>query len=214
MIHPDTELRFVSHEIGLGVFAKAPIPRGTLTYVPDELEIRVTPQRFKALPELLQEHVERYSYIDAHGVRVMSWDLAKYTNHACDPNTLSTGWGFEIALRDIAPGEEITDDYGLFNVPAPIRVACPNCAECRGFVRADDPLRLGDIWDHRVQTALDFVRAVDQPLWPVMDARTARDFEAFLDGRGPYRSVSLLMRPIPPPRAVFAHDAATALDDV
>ena len=32
MIHPDTELRFISPEIGFGVFATKLIPQGTITW--------------------------------------------------------------------------------------------------------------------------------------------------------------------------------------
>ena len=36
MIHPDTELRFISDEVGYGVFATALIGRGTITWVRGE----------------------------------------------------------------------------------------------------------------------------------------------------------------------------------
>ena len=36
-----------------------------------------------------------------------------YLNHACDPNAIGTERDAVVALRDIAPGEEITIDYRL-----------------------------------------------------------------------------------------------------
>lgn len=39
MVHPATELRFINNLKGRGVFAIKPIPKGTLTYVMDELEV-------------------------------------------------------------------------------------------------------------------------------------------------------------------------------
>ena len=42
MIHPKTELRFVNDDIGYGVFATEFIPKGTILYVKDELEIKVS----------------------------------------------------------------------------------------------------------------------------------------------------------------------------
>jgi len=39
MIHPHTEVRVVSPEIGLGVFATKFIPKGTIMYVIDEMEL-------------------------------------------------------------------------------------------------------------------------------------------------------------------------------
>ena len=120
MIHPDTELRKVNDTIGYGVFAKCDIPKGTIVYVKDPLEIEVEPERFEELDPTYQSIVNWFSYIDERGVRIISWDIAKYVNHSCDANSISTGYGFEIATRDIAAGEEITDEYGIFNLPAPL----------------------------------------------------------------------------------------------
>ena len=38
------------------------------------------------------------------GTEDEDFDHGKYENHACDPNTLTTGFGFDIAVRDIQPG--------------------------------------------------------------------------------------------------------------
>jgi len=37
MIHPHTELRFISEQVGHGVLATQIIPRGTMVYVKDRL---------------------------------------------------------------------------------------------------------------------------------------------------------------------------------
>jgi hypothetical protein len=124
MIHPDTELRLVSEAIGYDVFATQPIPRGTVTYVKDGLEIELTSRQFERLDEVHRQIVDKYSCIDPRGKRIVSWDHARYVNHRCVCNTISTGCGFEIANRDIAAGEEITDEYGLFNLQAPMAVDC------------------------------------------------------------------------------------------
>jgi hypothetical protein len=207
VIHPDTELRFVSAAIGLGVFATRPIPRGTITYVIDPFEVRVPRSRFRAVPPLLRPALERYAYVDARGDHVMSWDHARYVNHCCEPNTISTGWGFEIALRDIAAGEELTDDYGLFNPDQPMPVSCGRPCPCRGRVEPDDLERFADIWDARIRAALDFHGAVAQPLAPLLDTRTRAELEAFVAGRGRYRSVrELERRPAPRERGAALRD--------
>jgi uncharacterized protein len=118
MIHPNSRIQFISDNVGCGVFATAFIPKGTIVYVKDFMELTITPEQYEKLPHVLQEKVEKYSYIENQGNRIVSWDHGKYVNHCCDCNTISTGYGFEIAIRDIHPGEEITDEYGLFNVPA------------------------------------------------------------------------------------------------
>ena len=200
MIHPSTELRFVSPAIGHGVFATAPIPRGTLVYVKDLLEVEVDPARFAQLDARHQAIVERYSYRDERGVRVLSWDHAKYVNHRCDCNTMSTGWGFEVALRDIAAGEEITDEYGLFNIEEVVPLAC-GCPGCRGELRPDDVDRLHPQWDEAVAAALEQTPAVDQPLWDFLPPQTQRDLGRYLRGLAPYRSVyGLKFLPQQPPR--------------
>lgn len=194
MIHPRTELRFVSPEIGLGVFATEPIPAGTLVYVKDQLEIEITPERFAAMDSHHRLLVERYSYTDESGIRILSWDLAKYVNHRCDCNTMSTGYGFEIALRDIAPGEEITDEYGLLNVTEEVPLSC-RCRHCRLVLRPDDLETFGLIWDRQVQAALRCVNRVPQPLWPLLDSRTVTRLQHYLASGEGYVPVASLRWP-------------------
>jgi uncharacterized protein len=191
MIHPATELRQVSVHIGHGVFATRRIPRGTITYVRDGLEIELTPRQFERLDEIHRQIVDKYSYIDPRGRRVVSWDHAKYVNHRCECNTMSTGYGFEIALCDIEAGEEITDEYGLFNLREPMPVDC-GCRRCRKVIRPGDITRLAAGWDSRVKAALAELPTVEQPLWYLVDRRTQRAVEGYLAGRQPYRSVTTL----------------------
>lgn len=191
MIHPHTELRHVNPEIGLGVFATALIPKGTLVYVKDALDIEITAAQFAQLASVSRRLADKYAYIDERGIRIVSWDHAKYVNHRCECNTISTGYGFEIALQDIAQGEEVTDDYGLFNISAPFAVSC-GCTRCRRVVQASDIDRYGEVWDARVRDALQFVRAVPQPLWELLDPATLAALDGYLAGQQPYRSVRVL----------------------
>lgn len=191
MIHPDTELRFVNKNIGYGVFATAAMPAGTVVYVKDPLEIKLTQKQFAALTEPYRTVAEKYSYIDQHGVRIISWDHAKYVNHRCDCNTMSTGYGFEIAIRDIRPGEEITDEYGLFNIEREIALAC-RCPNCRHVLRPSDVDTYCAIWDALVIEALNQVPRVTQPLWDFMDPLTRQDVMDYLNGQKAYRSVRSL----------------------
>ena len=114
MLHPDTELKLVDPEVSYGVFATRPLPAGTITYVRDAPEVTVTPEAYRRCAPELRVAVDRYSYVDERSDRVVSWDFAKYVNHYCRPNSMSTGYGFEATLRDIAAGEQITDEYALF----------------------------------------------------------------------------------------------------
>jgi len=188
MIHPDCTLRFVSPAIGFGVFATAPIPMGSLVYVKDELELEISPERYRDQPAAVQQAIEKYSYIDERGQRMLSWDFAKYVNHCCDFNTISTAYGFEIAIRDIMPGEELTDEYGLFNLEHPMPVCCGK-AHCRGMVYQDDVLRFAERWDELIRSALKASAGVQQPLWSLMDEQTQTALRAFQKDNRQYRSV-------------------------
>ncbi len=195
-MHPDTELRFVNDQIGYGVFAKQPLPQGTMVYVKDRLEIEVTPHQYADLDVASRQVVDKYSYRDERGVRVVSWDFAKYVNHCCQFNTISTGYGFEIAVRDIAAGEQITDEYGIFNMDGEITLCCQQ-GPCRGRVSAEDFDLYYPVWDEKIRIALAHFDAVPQPLLPFLRKKTLRELGLYLHKGGAYRSVyALRHRPV------------------
>lgn len=181
MIHPDTELRFVSPAVGYGVFATRRIPRGTVTWILDPLDQLLPPTRVAELSPANQDLLIRYAYLDQRGNTVLSWDHGRFVNHSCDSSTASGGNDeFEIALRDIEAGEEITDDYAELETDEAFPCAC-GAATCRGEVsprtRAAPRLAL----QARVQEVLAFAASVPQPLLPF--ARNPREVEGAL-GRG------------------------------
>ncbi|MCW8910940.1 MAG: SET domain-containing protein [Gammaproteobacteria bacterium] len=188
MIHPKTELRFVNSKIGYGVFATEFIPKGTILYVKDRLEIEITKNRFNKMDQTHKDIVEKFSYMDERGVRIVSWDHAKYINHKCDCNSMSSGYGFEIAIRDIARDEEITDEYGLFNIPDAIEISC-GCHNCRQMLLPTDVDQHHMAWDLLVREAIEKLNEVEQPLWNMMDSGTRTDVMGFLSGRSEYKSV-------------------------
>src|SRR5262249_25238227 len=142
MIHPDTELRFIDREVGHGVFATRFIPRGTITWALDEFDQLLAPAQVAALAPAQRAQVEEYAYVDARGNYVLCWDLGRYVNHGCDPTSRGIGPAFEIAVRDIQPGEQLTSDYAELNITAAFRCRCGS-PRCRGVIRADDLLRHG-----------------------------------------------------------------------
>ena len=188
MIHPDTELRRVNDTIGYGVFARRPIPKGTIVYVKDPLEIEVSPEQFETMDSQFQAVVNWFSYIDERSCRIVSWDIAKYVNHCCDCNSISTGYGFEIATRDIAAGEEITDEYGIFNLPQPLECCCGS-TNCRGVISGEDWNTYGRIWDKRAKDALKYLSQVVQPLMKFVDTEVYRCLMQYLNSRRNYRSL-------------------------
>jgi SET domain-containing protein len=102
---------------GVGVFAAAPIAKGTAIWSLDERFDQVlTAADIAALAEEQRSFVERYGY--THTTRpeltVLEMDNGRFMNHSDKPNTDFTdpvvGW----AIRDIAEGEEITCNYAEF----------------------------------------------------------------------------------------------------
>ena len=59
MIHPSTELRLVSPHVGYGVYASQHIPKGSLVYVQDPLDIKITPQQYQRLDETSRQLAEK-----------------------------------------------------------------------------------------------------------------------------------------------------------
>src|SRR5262245_6652169 len=174
MVHPDTELRFVSPAIGWGVFATRDMPTGTITWALDVLDQHLSDEDIRRLPDYDRELVEEYAYIDGRGDHILCWDHARFYNHSCDANCLGVCDDFQMAVRHIAAGEELTEDYGTFNPRErePFHCSC-GAAQCRGAVLPDDYLRIGGEWMKLARAAFFLIPTVSQPLWPVLRERQA-----------------------------------------
>ena len=171
MLHPHTELAFIDERIGHGVVATRAIPRGTITWVLDELDQRIPPHRVRRLSTLHRKQLDKYAFVDREGNWVLCWDLGRYVNHSCAP-TCASLYDFSMALRDIRPGEQLTEDYGSLNLDAPFGCCC-EAAACRGEVGPDDFLRLADDWDRAAAEVLPLLSTVPQPLWALVQEKGA-----------------------------------------
>jgi hypothetical protein len=172
MIHPHTELRFINETIGYGVVATRLIPRGTITWVRDAFDQVFSAARIDRLEPIYRDIIAKYCFVDAKGDFILCWDLARYVNHACDPTCRSAGYDFELAVRDIQPGEELTDDYGALNLEYDFTCCCGS-ANCRGKIRPSDLLRYADRWDEAVAEPFRLLSKVPQPLWPLVQEKDA-----------------------------------------
>ena len=162
MIHPNTEVKFISEEVGYGIVATKLIPEGTITWVQDELDQIYTPQQVEKMLPHTQEMIDKFTFRNNKGNFVMCWDTAKYVNHSFKSNCLSTAYDFEIAIRDILPGEELTDDYGYLNVSEAF--IAKNEGTKRTTVYPDDLLNFHEDWDELLQRSFKKMEEVDQPL--------------------------------------------------
>lgn len=163
MIHPHTELRYINNEIGFGVFATKLIPKGTITWALDDLDQILEPCDVKNLDQHRKELLKKYSYRDQMGKYILCWDLGRYVNHSFHANCLGTAYDFEVAVRDIYPGEQLTDDYGTLNLEEPFQ-CFPEEGSERTIVYPDDLLYYAEEWDQQVITALQHFYEVNQPL--------------------------------------------------
>lgn len=167
MIHPDTEVRFIDSVIGHGVVATKLIPKGTITWVLDAFDQVFEPDKVAAMSPMHVAVMQKYSYQDAMGRHILCWDNGRFVNHHCEANCLGGSYAFEVAVRDILPGEQLTDDYGGLNVDDDFPCSCGSPV-CRGSVRPDDALRQSDAWDALIAEALPLIRSLPQPLWPLV----------------------------------------------
>jgi hypothetical protein len=170
MIHPDTEVRYISPEVGYGVIALRSIPRGTVTWVQDPLDRTFPPEDLIHFPDLLREVLDKYCYRNRAGHYVFCWDHARFMNHSANSNCLLTPYGLEIAVRDIAEGEELTNDYGCFNIIEPFQ-PCPEEGG-RDVVEPDDLARCHEGWDNKIRRAVTQLPGVSQPLQSLVHPNT------------------------------------------
>lgn len=104
---------------GLGVFAAEPIARGTEVWrFTPGFDLDLDPKALEALPAHAREWLLVYGYLDPRLQRfILCCDDARFINHGAAPNLrpdfAREPHGVDLALRDIAPGEELTVDYAL-----------------------------------------------------------------------------------------------------
>lgn len=170
MIHPDTELRFLNGHVGHGVVATKFIPKGTITWVLDKLDRTFTPDQVADMGEAYQRILETYYYRNRDGNFVLCWDLGRFVNHSFNSSCVSTAYDFEFAVRDIYPGEELTDDYGYLNISEPFRAVDEGTE--RKIVYPDDLLKYHPIWDQKLLAAFKAFPSVSQPLAEILPTRT------------------------------------------
>ena len=126
---------------GLGLFAARPIARKAtiVTYCGKRIATAEAHRRERRFGAKYMFEVNRHWTIDGTSRR----NLGRYLNHCCEPNAeavLRAGNIVFVALRAIAPGEEITLDYGEEYFELYIKPLGCRCAACAGKIprrRAD-----------------------------------------------------------------------------
>lgn len=174
MIHGDTQLRSIDPRVGVGVVATRTIRAGTIVWVRDRLDLHIAESALRHLPALVATQFRRNAYLDEQEVWTLCWDIARFVNHHCNCNCLVTPWGLEIACRDIAAGEELSNDYALFRLrPHEEFDCCCGATECRGHIDSKDAAASARRHALKIEAAVARVPHVPQPLWPLLSAEQA-----------------------------------------
>lgn len=131
-IYAALEVR-ASRVVGRGLFAGTPIARRAKIgeFEGEKIGLREARRRARGRAVIAIVELERHA-LDATNVR----RGFRYINHSCDPNTFMrcTATRAEFyARRAIAPGEELTVDYGYNQHEGRLACRCGS-ANCRGYL--------------------------------------------------------------------------------
>ncbi|GAB6193089.1 SET domain-containing protein [Desulfocastanea catecholica] len=181
MIHPDTEVRFIDNNKGYGLFATTFIACGTITWCLDALDREIQPAELACYDPIYQEILLKYSFRNKRGNYIFCWDNCRYTNHSFKANCCLTPYDFEIAVRDIQPGEEITDDYGYLNIIEPFEADAEEGD--RTVVYPDDLLHFAGRWDAQLAATFPRMMLVAQPLQKFLPGKTWQTIQAIHQGK-------------------------------
>ena len=123
-----------------GVFSTKPIRKGTLILEYDG------PHLSKQEADVLyDDRNDTYLFGVGDGTRVIDGhSMAMFVNHSCDPNCETVEEDERVwiqAMRDIAPGEELTYDYYLYDGDDEAPCYC-GAETCRGTMYATSPARM------------------------------------------------------------------------
>ncbi len=166
MIHPNTEVKLISKEVGYGLVATEFIPAGTITWALDKLDKEFTPSQFESMEPIYQNILETYTFRNNLGNRILCWDNGRFVNHSFNSNCLTTAYDFEIAIRDIHPGEQLTDDYGYLNITEPFKGIDEGTE--RTIVYPSDLLNYHKEWDEKLITVFHKIPTLEQTLKPLI----------------------------------------------
>jgi hypothetical protein len=137
---PKTEVRPSPIE-GQGLFARQAIRRGEIVAVKGGHVL--TGAQWAALePVLGPAEIQIAEDLFIAPVTAAERDGAMlYTNHSCDPNLAIRGQIVLVAMRDIAPGEELTIDWATTDDGDHVLHCRCGSPRCRGTVTGRDWMR-------------------------------------------------------------------------
>jgi hypothetical protein len=187
MIHPKTELKFISDEVGYGVVATEFIPAGTITWVLDKFDREFTPIEVQKMAPFYKNIIDVYSFRNNKGNFILCWDIGRFVNHSFNSNCLTTAYDFEIAVRDIHPGEQVTDDYGYLNISEPFKGIDEGTE--RKIVYPNDLVTYHKEWDARISNVFGNIINLEQPIGVLIEDKLWHKIESVINGKEPMDSI-------------------------
>ncbi len=143
-LSPKLEVRAAPEKGGFAVYAREALQKDELLCVWTGRAVTLT--QLETLSDAEKSHTIQVD----DGIYLAPFDSqeepADFINHSCDPNAGIRGQISLVAMRPIAPGEEITFDYAMSDSSAfdEFRCACGSPL-CRGRVTGDD-WKIRDLW--------------------------------------------------------------------
>ncbi|MDQ3805377.1 MAG: SET domain-containing protein-lysine N-methyltransferase [Acidobacteriota bacterium] len=112
---------------GLGVYALRAFEAGEVVLRWD-VSRRLTVEELASLPE----GERRYTHPFDGKTTILVQPPERYVNHSCDNNSVVRDF-CDVAVRHIAPGEEVTSDYSADGSGSKFACSC-GAVNCRGVV--------------------------------------------------------------------------------
>lgn len=141
---PKLEARPLPSKGHYGLFALEVVPAGELLTAWGGVVIHAS--QLDELPDAIRHltvQIEEALYLTTEAHKA---GPADYVNHSCEPNAGMRGYSMLVALRDIAPGEEICYDYAMSDGSDYDEFTCAcGAAACRGRVTGQD-WRKPELW--------------------------------------------------------------------
>lgn len=133
------------------------------------------------MDQIYQDILDFYTFRNNKGNFVLCWDNGRYVNHSFNSNCLSTAYDFELAIRDIHVGEQLTDDYGYLNIERPFEGIDEGTE--RKVVYPDDLIHYSEVWDKQLSGVFSKIVEIEQPLGSLLSEDTWSEVKQVITGK-------------------------------
>lgn len=168
---------------GKGLFAAVFIPAGTIICFECKNCKVSSQEEISKLDEPKRSFLLEHAYKRDDGNYLIPCGYEIYLNHSCNSNILDSGLGFDIVVRDINIGEEVTYDYRQFYEDSSYELICfCNEENCSKIVRCIHPIpeELKNFWNNKIKKTLPLIKQVPQPLKQEL-LNNSEDFRKYLE---------------------------------